>query len=423
MVSSILQIEARFNKRETHRYDWVFFNNEEFTEEFKATVSNATSSQCYFERIPEEHWSIPPWIDVTRFDVGRQFMGGIGVGKAWLQSYHHMCRWNAGIFASEKRLANYDWFWRVEPAVQFYCDINYDVFRFMQDNDMAYGFNMAILDDARSFPSLWERTKAFIDRNEELIDEDADFNWLLHTAEDRDETIRPNTGGEEAASDGEYNNCQFYSNFEIGSLDFFRSKEHRAYFDHLDRSGGFYYERFGDAPVHTLSVSMFLPKRRIWYFRDIGYAHGLCEQCPPHEHQLKLGSQPNSPLPREVEQEGEVNGFDEGGAQRLVGGPFESFGSRHRRWNMMAQDVKRQKGIPSLACGCTVSAIDSNNAKLVPYESKQRKPSDPCIRKFLGGRWLVKKNKMSDFISVTENIAGSDSLEYILDGRDGNPFQ
>ncbi|OTA76433.1 hypothetical protein M434DRAFT_402512 [Hypoxylon sp. CO27-5] len=45
----------------------------------------------------------------------------------------------------------------------------------------------------------------------------------------------------------------------------------------------------------------------------------------------------------------------------------------------MAQDVKRQKGIPSLACGCTVSAIDSNNAKLVPYESKQRKPSDPCI--------------------------------------------
>lgn len=117
MVASILQVEDRFNRRETHRYDWVFFNNEEFTEQFKAVVSGATSSRCYFERIPEEHWSIPPWIDITRFDVGRQFMGGIGVGKAWLQSYHHMCRWNAGIFALEKRLAEYDWFWRVEPAV------------------------------------------------------------------------------------------------------------------------------------------------------------------------------------------------------------------------------------------------------------------------------------------------------------------
>lgn len=117
MVSSVLQVEARFNRRETHRYDWVFFNNEEFTTEFKVAVSNATTSQCYFERIPAEHWSIPPWIDVTRFDVGRQFMGGIGVGKAWLQSYHHMCRWNAGIFALEARLTAYDWFWRVEPSV------------------------------------------------------------------------------------------------------------------------------------------------------------------------------------------------------------------------------------------------------------------------------------------------------------------
>ncbi|KAI2468657.1 glycosyltransferase family 15 protein [Annulohypoxylon bovei var. microspora] len=418
MVSSILQIEARFNERVTHQYDWVFFNNEEFTEEFKTAVSNATDSYCYFERIPEKNWRVPPWIDETRFDVGRQFMGGIGVGKAWLQSYHHMCRWNAGLFALEQRLLNYEYFWRVEPGVQFYCNINYDVFRFMQDNDMMYGFNMAILDDARSFPSLWERTKVFIDHNEWFIHPDADFNWALHNAEDRDETIRPSTGVNDTASDGEYNNCQFYSNFEIGSLEFFRGEEHQAYFGHLDKAGGFYYERYGDAPVHTLSVSMFLPKSQIWFFRDIGYAHGLCEQCPPHEYELLLKSKQNNRVSRKVEQpdnESDVNA--------VMIGPFESFGTKLRRWNVVAQDVKRQKGIPGLACGCTVSAIDSNNAKLVPYESKQRKPSDPCIRKFLGGRWLVRKNKMSDFSSVTGNIAGSDDAEYILDGRAANPIQ
>ncbi|KAL7622147.1 putative mannosyltransferase ktr4 [Parahypoxylon ruwenzoriense] len=424
MAASIMQLESRFNGRETHHYDWVFFNNEEFTDEFKAAVSRATNSQCYFELIPEEHWSVPSWIDTTRFDVGRQFMGGIGVGKAWLQSYHHMCRWNAGIFALEERLADYDWYWRVEPAVNFYCDINYDVFRFMRDNDMAYGFNMAILDDARSFPSLWERTKTFIDGNEDLVDDDADFNWLLHTAEDQDDTIRPQTGAEQAPSDGEYNNCQFYSNFEIGSLDFFRGKEHRAYFDHLDQAGGFYYERFGDAPVHTLSVSMFLPKTRIWYFRDIGYAHGLCEQCPPHEHQLTIGSQgEDGQQPRELEQQAGVTTLEEREIRTLVIGPFETFAGKHRRWKTMAQDVERQKGIPGLSCGCTVSAIDSNNAKLVPYESKQRKPSDSCIRKFLGGKWLERKNKVSDFNSATGSVASGDGVEYVLDGREGNPFQ
>ncbi|KAI2633159.1 glycosyltransferase family 15 protein [Hypomontagnella submonticulosa] len=424
MVSSVLQVEARFNRRETHRYDWVFFNNEEFTTEFKVAVSNATTSQCYFERIPAEHWSIPPWIDVTRFDVGRQFMGGIGVGKAWLQSYHHMCRWNAGIFALEARLTAYDWFWRVEPSVQFYCNIDYDVFRFMQDNNKTYGFNMAILDDARSFPSLWERTKAFIERNEDLIDEDADWNWLLHTADDSDDVVRPHTGAKESMSDGEYNNCQFYSNFEIGSLNFFRSKEHRAYFDHLDKSGGFYYERFGDAPVHTLSVSIFLPKNQIWYFRDVGYAHGLCEQCPPHEYNLPLESQSDRPLPRDAGQDTGATKPGAYDAQTLVVGPFEGIGGKQlRRWTAMAEDVKRQKGIPGLMCGCTVSAIDSDNAKLVPYESKQRKPIDPCIRKFLGGEWLVRKKKISDFNSGTGIIAGSDGPEYVLDGRDSNPFQ
>ncbi|KAI4871156.1 glycosyltransferase family 15 protein [Hypoxylon rubiginosum] len=423
MVASILQVESRFNGRDTHQYDWVFFNNEDFTEEFRATISNATSSRCFFERIPKEHWSIPSWVDETRFDVGRQFMGGIGVGKAWLQSYHHMCRWNAGIFALEERLANYDWYWRVEPAVKFHCDINYDVFRFMQDNNMAYGFNMAILDDARSFPSLWEQTKAFIDQNGELVDNDADFNWLLYTADDRDDVIRPHTGADEGLSDGEYNNCQFYSNFEIGSLDFFRSKKHRAYFNHLDQAGGFYYERLGDAPVHTLSVSLFLPKDRLWYFRDIGYAHGLCEQCPPHEHQLDemIDSHPNGPLPRDAEREAETE-TRQLGRRSVVLGPFETLGSQHRRWKTMAQDVERQKGIPGLSCGCTVSAIDNNNAKLVPYESKQRKPSDTCIRKFLGGRWLVRKDMVSDLNSVAEIAAGSDGLEYVLDGRIGIPF-
>lgn len=33
-----------------------------------------------------------------------------------------------------------------------------------------------------------------------------------------------------------------YNNFEISDLDFWRSEAYTAYFDHLDRSGGFYYE-------------------------------------------------------------------------------------------------------------------------------------------------------------------------------------
>ena len=128
----------------------------------------------------------------------------------------------------------------------------------MRDNSLKYGFNMNILDDARSFPSLWSRTRSFINAHPELIHPDADLDWLL-----------------DPHNSGDYNNCQFFSNFEIGDLNFFRGEANERYFDWLDKGGGFYYERFGDAPIHTLSVAMFVPKSEIWFFRDIGYQHDI----------------------------------------------------------------------------------------------------------------------------------------------------
>lgn len=154
----------------------------------------------------------------------------------------------------------------------------------MRDNNMSYGFNMAILEDQRSIPSLWESTLEFAVANKGMIDDEADLSWLLQDSAgefDKD-SVQPDDPAQILKSNLQYNNCQFYSNFEIGELDFFRGKKHSAFFDHLDKKGEFYYQRLGDAPFHTLSVSMFMSKRKIWYFRDIGYAHGVCQQCPPH---------------------------------------------------------------------------------------------------------------------------------------------
>jgi len=46
-----------------------------------------------------------------------------------------------------------------------------------------------------------------------------------------------------------YNRCHFWSNFEIADLNFLRSPAYMNYFDHLDKSGGFSYERWGDGEL------------------------------------------------------------------------------------------------------------------------------------------------------------------------------
>ena len=46
-----------------------------------------------------------------------EYLGAIGVGKGWMISYRHMCRWNSGFFYKHPRLKEFDWYWRVEPDV------------------------------------------------------------------------------------------------------------------------------------------------------------------------------------------------------------------------------------------------------------------------------------------------------------------
>jgi len=83
------------------------------------------------------------------------------------------------------------------------------------------------------------------------------------------------------AMEGEsYNMCHFWSNFEIANLDWFRSKEYNDFFNMMDRSGGFWMERWGDAPIHSLAAGALLSPRDLHYFRDFGYRHTTIQHCP-----------------------------------------------------------------------------------------------------------------------------------------------
>jgi len=281
------------------------------------------------------------------------YLGTIGVGKGHMLSYHAMIRWQSGFFYQHPALASYDFYWRVEPDVHFFCDIPYDPFRFLAENDLVYGFNMAILDDARSFASLWSVTRDFVSRFPELVRPDADVDWLLD----------PDNGME-------YNNCQFFSNFEIGSLAFWRGEGNRRYFEHLDQSGGFFYERYGDAPVHTLSLALFARRDQVWFFRDIGYQHDTARHCPPPSTQKISYGNPN-------------NG-----------------GHGHRHYERR--------------CTCEPTTLDENFYKLVPMESPQVKPRDTCIRMWLGGEWLDTKPGWSQ--EVERAFGGDGYGGYVLDG-------
>ena len=69
--------------------------------------------------------------------------------------------------------------------------------------------------------------------------------------------------------------CIFYNNFEVASFSLFRNSTYLSYFDYLDRKGGIYYERWGDAPIRTYYIAWMLDRKLVHMFEDVPYFHVL----------------------------------------------------------------------------------------------------------------------------------------------------
>lgn len=260
LIKAIRNVEDRFNRK--FHYDWVFLNDEPFSDEFKDLTTAIVSGKTKYGLIPKEHWSYPDWIDQEKAAKTRQEMKEAKIIYGDSESYRHMCRFESGFFWRNPLLDDYDWYWRVEPGIQIYCDLNYDLFKYMEDNNKVYGFTISIHEFVKTIPTLWQHTKDFLKLHPEHV---APNNFMDFISDDKGES---------------YNLCHFWSNFEIASLKFWRSKAYTDYFEYLDKTGGFFYERWGDAPIHSIAASLFLSKDKIHYFDDVGYNHGVYTQCP-----------------------------------------------------------------------------------------------------------------------------------------------
>ena len=239
---SIRQIEDRFNRN--YNYDWVFLNDADFDSTFISVTSALTSGTTRYGKIDSAHWGFPDFIDQEKAKKVREDMHERKIIYGDSVSYRHMCRYESGFFFRHPIMLEYEWYWRVEPSIELYCDVGYDPFEFMAKNKKKYSFVISLYEYVETIPTLWDSVKKFMKLHPE------------HVAKDNSMQFLSDDGGET------YNHCHFWSNFEIGNLDWLRSKAYVDYFDSLDRDGGFFYERWGDAPVHSIAAGIMLPKVR-----------------------------------------------------------------------------------------------------------------------------------------------------------------
>lgn len=180
-----------------------------------------------------------------------------------------MCRYFSGFFWRHPFLAPFDYYWRVEPHVEFLCNLHHDPFRYAVQHNISYGarraaaappvltaceeqpspaqptggpcllpfdgaysermccphralgWNIIAQGDPGTVPTLWPTVQEYMAANPGDVPADNALRGVLTTDD-------PPT----------FNFCHFWSNFEIGAFAWLRSPQHLRFFEHLDRCGG-----------------------------------------------------------------------------------------------------------------------------------------------------------------------------------------
>ncbi|MCJ1411690.1 hypothetical protein MMC19_005782 [Ptychographa xylographoides] len=274
---SIESLEKQFNR--WYHYPVIFLNDQPWDQSFIDALSPIVSGHVQFEVIGKDSgmWGVPEWMDPEEAKAAVAKQSWIKYGG--IMSYHHMCRFNSGLFYNHPALTPYRYYWRVEPDVEFLCSITYDPFAMMAKAKKVYGYTLALWERGETAPSLFYQITKYKEKlkipSTDLWKSFVDASWAPFFLRPLMTWLR----GRDSHGDG-WNWCHYWSNFEIADMDWFRSKEYTSFFTMLDELGGFYTERWGDAPVHSLGAALLLKPEQMHWFEDIGYVHDGYQNCP-----------------------------------------------------------------------------------------------------------------------------------------------
>ncbi|KAF9011779.1 nucleotide-diphospho-sugar transferase, partial [Cyathus striatus] len=251
-TQALMNVEDRFNRR--LKYPYVLFTAENevsaLTDEIKAKATFATTTK--------ESWDVPTNLDKARVDASLQNIG-------FTLGYRSMCRYYSGFFWRHPALAPYDWLWRLDTDIEFHCDVPYDPIQRLIESNALYGF-IQVNDDADWVqPSLASNVSHFMSQNRDLIPRDANHGFVWNDAASVERALRGTAGNDDWTR-----KCMYCWE---GTL-------YTKFFEYLDKAGGFFYERWGDSPIHSFGLAMSLRKDQAVQFHDLGYQHqGWSYEC------------------------------------------------------------------------------------------------------------------------------------------------
>lgn len=220
-----------------YRFDYpvIIFHEADARDLIRLKFRNHVNIQLFFQEVK---FSIPSHVNASAVKFDIRCLSHIG--------YRHMCRFHAKNVYEQAILTGLEYVWRLDDDSLLPAAINYDLFVFMWLRHFQYGYIKIHVDSFECTVGLWEVVRNYVKQNH-----------LKSPYFDR--WTEPKI---------------FYNNFEISALSLWTSKWYQDYINFVDLLGGIYYYRWGDAPIKSIAVTLFLPEEATHLFTDVTYQHG-----------------------------------------------------------------------------------------------------------------------------------------------------
>ncbi|CUM67750.1 uncharacterized protein PRCAT00005455001 [Priceomyces carsonii] len=271
LLETVKNYQDRFNNK--YNYDWTIVSYRGYyIDDFEAilALTNApTNVRIINLRYGSEFLTYRQGIDVAKI---RQYKKTLNISRHLRDQVttasKHFTRFLLGHFYNLESLwSMYDYYWKVPVGSRLDCDVGYDVFQYMKDENLEYGWLILQMDPPKYHPSLLLNVKDYIyDPNNNFMEKSTqtanNFQFLL------DDSVADSISSDNEV-EWKYKSCSINSEFEIVNVKFFRSKQYQHFFNFIDHINGIYYENWREPAIKTIAVSVFLESKSVKFFDDL----------------------------------------------------------------------------------------------------------------------------------------------------------
>jgi alpha 1,2-mannosyltransferase len=129
-------MEDRFNR--DRNYPWVILSPFQLTNRSQNLMMPLSKGNMKFGAVPHEQWRFPKWIDAAKVRNNDFSKMRLGLNQTSL-IMRHRWRYMSGFLAEHELLNPYEYFWRVDPGLKIYCNIENDPMLALKSSGQKFG--------------------------------------------------------------------------------------------------------------------------------------------------------------------------------------------------------------------------------------------------------------------------------------------